>query len=216
MSEIYLGQDTVEESLAAQLPEFMPKDPESGNFKFFSTIAERLTDNESNTSSVDRAMSVQTADTIDQLERLSRLVDLKPYENEDREKFRARVLAEFQLVTCNGTVGDLLNATATILDTPLRTIKYTEEHTSGAGECQITVPGSKLDNLSLTDSDFAGIVDQLVPSSFRTAVLRQGTFTYISASDYNGGNFDPTKGYDGLDTNDDPKGNGGTYAGLLE
>ena len=215
--EIYLDHDTTEETLAAQLPEFMPKDPESGNFKFLSTIAERLDANEADIAAVDRAMTVQQADTIDQLERLARLVDLKPRRNETREHFRARVLSEFQLVTSQGTVKDLLNATATILDIELESIDYTEEHTSNAGNARISVPVSKLESIALSDTEFGKIVKELIPAGYRLDVFKKGTFTYVSPTTYNDSTFshDPDKGYDGLDTNGNPKNNGGTYAGVL-
>ncbi|UBF22614.1 P2 gpI-like phage tail protein [Halorubrum tailed virus 25] len=217
MSDVYLDHDTKEESLAAQLPEFMPKDPESGNYRFLSTIAERLESLENDIESIDRATSIQYADTIDQLEQLAELVNLQPYQNETTEHFRARVFAEFQLITSKGTVSDLLNATATILGVEIEDIRYTEEYTTAAGSARLNVPFSKLDQIPLSESEFGEIVSELVPSSYRVDVLKVGTFTFVSPETYNDGTFvhDPDLGYDGLDTNGDPKGNGGTYAGVL-
>ncbi|OYR54918.1 hypothetical protein [Halorubrum halodurans] len=214
---VYLDHETTEESLAAQLPDFMPKDPESGNYKFLSTIAERLDATDADIASVDRATTVQYADTVDQLERLARLVDLRPYRDETREHYRARVLAEFQLVTSQGTVKDLLNATATILDIEIEDIGYTEEYTAGGGSARINVPLSKLDQIALSDTEFGRIVSGLIPASYRLDVLKEGTFTYISPETYNDETFahDPERGYDGLDGSGDPKDNGGTYAGVL-
>jgi hypothetical protein len=216
MSDLYLEHDTTEEDLAAQLPSFMPKDPESGNYRFLATIAERLEATRADVEAVDRAKSVQHADTTEEIERLARLVDLKPHRNESREHYRARVLAEFQLVTSEGTVADVLNATATILGASVSNIDYTEEHTTEAGTAQLKIPSSLLDGLELTESDFAAILDKLIPAGYRIDALRKGTFTYISEATYNSGGHDSTKGYDGLDTNGDPKGNGGTYSGTIE
>jgi hypothetical protein len=227
--EVYLDHDTVEETLAAQLPTFFPKDPASGNYKFLSTIAERLTDLENDVKAIDRAATVQHADTRDQLEELAWLVGLQPKTGETREHFRARVIAEYQLVTCEGTVTDVLNAVSAMLGTTPEDINYTENHTSGAGDCQIGVPSSPLDAIEFTEAEFSEVVENLVPSSYRVDVLRKGTFTYLARTCYSGpydsanGGYDPTaldsdasKGYDGLDSNGDPKGKGGTYAGLLE
>lgn len=233
---IYLDHDTIEESLAAQLPEFMPKDPESGNYKFLSTIADRIDAYNSDIESVDRAKTPQTADTIEQLEEIARLVDLKPYQDETLEHFRARVISEFQLVTSKGTVRDLMNATATILDAEVDTIRYTEEHVPETGVCQLGVPSKQMNEVKLSDSEFVKIVDQLIPSSYTVDLYKSGTFTYISTSDwintrranntgtftfisstaYGNSNHDPVKGHDGLDTSGNPKDNGGTYSGIAE
>lgn len=213
--DFYLGQDTTEEALAAQLPTFMPKDPESGNYKFLSTIAERLDSLKDDIESVDRATTAYDADTIGQLEQIAQLIDVKPYQNEDREHYRARVLAEFQVVTSEGTVLDLLNATATVLDVDIEKIGYTEEYTTEAGSARLNIPSSKLSQFSLTDGEFAEFASNLIPASYRLDILRKGTFTYISPADYSSNNHDSDKGYDGLDVGGNPKDNGGTYAGVL-
>jgi hypothetical protein len=215
MSDVYLGHDTTEEKLSAQLPEYLPKDPESGNYKFLSTIAERLQSLEDDIDTVNRAKSVQYADTVDQLEKIATLVDLQPYQNETREHFRARVISEFQILTSEGTVKDLLNATATILNTQVKNIQYTEQHTTNAGECQISVPGLKLDTIELSSAELINIIEQLIISSYRATVLRRGTFTYIDETAYSS-SHNSVKGYDGLDSNGNPKNSGGTYAGILE
>lgn len=217
-NDVYLDHDTTEESLAAQLPEFMPKDPESGNYKFLSTIAERLDSFDEDIDAVDRAMTVQHADTVDQIERLARIVDLKPYQNESQKHFRARVISEFQLLTSKGTVSDLLNATATLLDVNKDKIGYTEEYRPEGGYAQLSVPLLKLELFTLSDSEFGRIVESLIPSSYFLEVIKQGTFTYISKSMYNDSTFthNTERGYDGLDTNGDPKETGGTYAGILK
>lgn len=214
---IYLEQDTFEEALAAQLPKYMPKDPNSGNYKLLSTIAERLESLDSDIDSIDRATTVSTADSLAQLERLADLVGLVPYTNETREHFRARVLAEFQAITSQGTVKNVIDGIATMLDTDVSNVKYTETHTTSGGSAQIEVPLSKLDSIAFDDQEFSSVIKELMPASYRIDILNRGTFTYISPADYNDAGFshDPDKGYDGLDTGGNPKGNGGTYAGVL-
>jgi hypothetical protein len=72
------------------------------------------------------------------------------------------------------------------------------------------------------------ILDKQSAAGFRIDIRSRGTFTYIGDDEYTGaydssnGGYDPTelssdatKGYDGLDSNGNPKDNGGTYAGLL-
>ena len=212
---VYLDHETTEEDLAAQLPSFMPKDPESGNFKLLKAIAERIDATAEDLESVDRAASPQYADTMDQLERLADLVNLTPRQGESKEHFRARVISEYQLVTSEGTVDDLLSAVATILDTDVRNIQYTETHVAVGGRCRINVPQSRLALLALSDSEFAEIVRRLIAASYVVDIIKTGTFTYISPEDYNNQLSTASEGYDGLDSNGDRKGNGGTYAGVL-
>lgn len=221
--------DTTAEDLSAQLPVYMPKDPGSGNYRLLKPIAESINNASADIEATDRALTVQHASTIEQLERIARLIDLPPRRNEGLEHYRARILARFQLVTSEGTVSDLLNGVSTILGASVRNISYTELHTSESGVCQVGVPGKKLDNLQLSESDFATIAEDLIAGGFRIDVLRKGTFTYQPESDYTGpydsgsGGYDSTAldsyapyGHDGLDTNGDPKDNGGTYAGLVQ
>ena len=217
MADIYLDHDTKRESLTAQLPSFMPTDPESGNYKFFSAIAERLESQEADVDSISRASSVLHADSLDQLERLAKFVDVVPYQNETREHFRARVIAEFQLLTSTGSVGDVLNATATILEAEVEDIGYSEDYTAEAGNVRLTIPLSNLKSTALSSEEFKEIGGQLLPAGYRLDVLNLGTFTYISPEEYLDSNFvhDADLGYDGLDSGGNPKDAGGTYAGVL-
>ena len=215
--------DTTIEDLASQLPAYMPKDPDSGNRRLFNPIAKEIDTTVSDKNAVDRALTAQHADTIEQLEKIGRLVNLRSHDGESLEHYRARIIAEFQLVTSKGTVRDLLNAVSTILDVPKEALGYTETHTSSAGNARVSVPQTKLKDVALTDGEFADIAERTIAASYRLDVFKAGTFTYLSESDYTGsGTYDSTDlisnadfGHDGLDTNDNPKDNGGTYAGVL-
>lgn len=221
----YLGEhDTIEEDLASQLPAWYPKDDGSGNWKLLATIGSEIGTLNTDAKLVDQALTVQDANTIDQIERIAKLVDLPPNRDETLEHYRARVLARFQALTSEATISDALNSVATILNADVENLTYTEEHTTEPGVCQIGVPGSRLDSFQLAGAEFAEIVDDLIAGGYRVDVLQRGTFTYLSESDYTGsGSYDPadldsniTKAHDGLDTNGDPKDNGGTYAGVLQ
>ena len=222
--ELFLDHDTTEEDLAAQLPSFMPKDDASGNYKLLAGIAERVDFTKEDLVDINEAMTVQHANSIQELDRLGRLVDLPPQRDETLEHYRARLIAEFQLVTGEGTVKDLLIGAASILDTDIESIKYTEEHTSGAAHSQLEVPTSRLAELQFSNTEFASILNELVPASYVVSILQRGTFTYLSEADYSGSgsynsadlNSDATLGHDGLDGSGDPKDNGGTYAGIVD
>ena len=216
MAREFGSHDTTEEDLAAQLPVWMPKDEGSGNWALLRPIAEQIDHTDADRAAVDGALTPQHADTIDQLREIAKLVDVTPYNNESLEHYRARVIAQFQLVTSKGTVSDLLNGVSVILDTSVENLGYTEEHSAAAGDCRVSVPASKLEQLTLGDSEFAEIVEGLIAASYRLDVFKAGTFTYITPDEYNSGLSEAQYGYDGLDTNGDPKDNGGTYATVLE
>jgi hypothetical protein len=211
----YGSHDTTEEDLASQLPSWMPKDDGSGNWKLLAPIAEQIDHADADRAAVDGALTAQHADTIDQLREIARLVDVTPKQDESLEHYRVRVLAEFQRITSEGTVSDLFGGISIVLDTPVNSLGYTEEHATGGGNCRVTIPSSKLESLAVSDSEFAKIAKGLLATSYRLDLFMPGTFTHITPEEYNAGASDPDRGYDGLDTNGDPKDNGGTYSTVL-
>jgi hypothetical protein len=194
----------------------MPKDSESGNWDLLSPIADEIDALDADRATIDSALTPQHADTIEQLHEFAKLVGVVPRQNETLEHYRARVIARFQMITSEGTVSDLLNGISVILNTSIENIEYTEEHATSAGNCRVSVPNSKLQALALSTTEFVEIVEGLLATSYRLDIFKGGTFTYITPEDYNLGLSDPELGYGGLDTNGDPKDNGGTYATVLE
>jgi len=228
MADPYLEHETTVEDLAAQLPSFMPKDPSSGNYKLLKTVADRLDALQADIVRIGQAKSVQQAQTIEELERLAVAVDLKRKTGESLEKFRARVLAEYALLTSEATVKDLLNGGALILGVSPSNLGYTETHVTEPGRAALKVTHGMVDSVSLTEQELAEALERIIAASYALDVLVEGTFTYLAETAYTGpydsanGGYDPAKlnsdpdlGHDGLDSNGDPKDTGGTYSGLL-
>lgn len=210
-----------------RLPQWMPRDDDSGNYKMAHSLGLSLDDVESWVEKLESATSVYDAETVPQLREQAKLVDLEPQTDEALEKYRTRVIAEFQTSTTEGTPRDLIENTATLLDTNPSEITY--ERTSESGSVLLHIPGRAVDDLPLSDTEFIEIVNKHIAAGFRIDATRRGTFTYLPESAYSGpydsanGGYDPsqlnsdaTLGHDGLDTNGDPKDTGGTYAGLIE
>lgn len=204
---------TTEEELASRLPVWMPKDLESGNYQLLAPIAKEIDAAESDMEAVDVAVTAQHAETIEQLQEIAKLVDVTPERDESLEHYRARVIAEFQLLTSKGTPRDVLNGIATILNTEITNLGYTEEHSDAAGNVRVEVPASKMDSLVLADGELAAIGEGLLATAYRLDIFKSGTFTYLSESAYSGpydsanGGYDPTAlnsdstlGHDGLGT----------------
>lgn len=211
MADPFLGHEETIEALAAQLPSYMPKDPASGNRKLLQPIADELDDLAADIELVDKAKSVQTAQTAEQLERLAVAVDLKRKTGESLEKFRARVLAEYALLTSEGTVADILGGAATILGVGQSDLGYTETHVPEPGRAQLQITDAMVNSVSLTETELAEALERLLAASYALDVLVAGSFEYMAAGDTS----DPDKGYDGLDGSGNPKDTGGTYSGLL-
>lgn len=210
-----------------RLPPWMPTGPDTGNFKLLDAVGRAIDRLDGDITEIDRANTVQHAETVAQLVNLAKLIDLPPEENEPIEKYRRRTIAEFQTTTTETTIADLIGNTATLLDLAPEEIGYSRPSENGVVRLQL--PQDSPESVSLSETEFIEIAEKHVAAGFRLEVLRDGTFTYVAESAYSGpydaanGGYDSTKldsdstiGYDGLDANGNPKGNGGTYAGFID
>lgn len=198
-----------------RLPQWMPTEPAKGNFKLLDVVGRAFDRLDGDLTDLENATTVQHAETVAQIEKLAALVGLPPEDGEGREKYRSRAIAEFQTMTTEATPADVINNTATMLDVRAKEITYKKLTENGA--ISLGVPGSALDDLALTDSEFVAIIGKHSAAGFRIEATRRGTFTYITPDDYTNNNHDPAKGYDSdSDGDGTPDGDGGTYAGLIE
>ena len=214
------------EYLIDTLPAFMENSEDSGNWRLYTPVGNRVDELEDDLRAVDRATSVQHADTLAQLEELAKLVDLPHREGEKKEHYRSRLFARYHLNTAEGTLSDLLTSVSNIIDSDIENIEYQDldaEATVG-----LVLPGKKVEQSDLTAQEIADILHDLVPAGYEVEGQKRGTYTYLADSAYSGpydsvnGGYDSTElnsdaslGHDGLDSNGDPKGNGGTYAGII-
>jgi hypothetical protein len=152
---------------------------------------------------------------LDRLAEIGKLVNAPPNEGETVAHYRARLITEFSTLSTEGTIEDVLNTVAEIFDISTDDIRYQEPAGGEEGTVEIALPAQALDEFELSDEEVAEVLNRFIAASYRVEGIRLGTFTYITPSDYNAGAFDSSKGYDGLDANDDPKDNGGTYAGTI-
>lgn len=204
------GKNT--EDLVRGLPSWMPNDPGSGNFNLLDSIGRAIDRLDADIRSTDRAASLQEAQSIGEVETLAYPVETKPKSGESLEKYRLRTMAEFQTITTEGTINEILLNAATLLGVDSSLLYYEQ---LAPGHSAIRVPMAAIDNLALNGSAFAENLKSQNAASYRLDITVSGTFTYISPDDYTAGTHDSTIGYDGLDANGDPIGSGGTYSGVL-
>lgn len=209
--------------LAKEMPSVFPRDPDSGNYKLFQVIGHEGDSTVDDKDAVDRAMTVQHADTVDQLHKLGELVDVKPREGESREKYRSRVLAKYQLVTCEGTIADIIHSVAIILDVEPERIQFRDAEETAEFGMRLTVPLDELESVDLTDEELAEVIDDLSAAGVGVTTQTQGTFKYISRTTYQAiqDGEDTWANYPGFDGYDETSGerknleDAGTYGGTL-
>jgi hypothetical protein len=202
------------EYLIDTLPEFMANSEQSGNWKLFTPIGNQISELEADIQDVDQAISVQRAETIDQLEALGKMAGVSHNEGEPKEHFRSRVVAEYQLNTTEGTISDVITSASQILQVSPKNIEYKNMDTPAV--VKLTIPASSVKGIDLTPAEVENILSDIMPAGYNIIGQKRGTFVYVTPTTYeNTTDWSTYDGYDGLDTNDEPKGTGGTYAGLI-
>lgn len=211
----YANGDEITRALAGGLPGYYPSSDESSNYDLLEPVGKHLGENANDILRIEDASSVEEARSIAELEELGKMVDTAPLEDEALEHYRARLIAEFALSSGAGTIRSLIETAAGVIDVPVDQIDFNEPAGGERGTAQLGLPGAAIEDLGLTEAFLIDILDQLVAAGYRLTAQIIGTFTYINPADYASNAHDPERGYDGLDTNGDPKDNGGTYAGLI-
>lgn len=201
------------ESLAAGLPGYFPKSPDTNNYKTLVAVGNSAESSVLDIDDVADATTVQNADSIEELNELAKAVSLNHRENESIETFRTRVIARYQALTSEGTGNDLLKNASTILNVPVEQIKFSDSPEPGL--VIMTFPLAAINELSISVTDFVTALEQQLAAGYRLNSQSRGTLSYISESEFTGATYDSTKGYDGL-TGGVPDGQGGTYSGLLQ
>jgi hypothetical protein len=201
------------ERLAAGLPEWLPRGPETENAKLLEAVGTGLDRIEADFREAGNAVHPQTAGSIALLEKLGARMGVSPLPGETKESYRVRVMAAHQLLTTEGTADELLGNLATLLGARPRSLKVRES--TEPGTFTIAVPSEALSNIGLSTEALNDIVKDQLAAGYRPIITASGTLNYISADEYDAGDYDASAGYDGLDAGE-PTGEGGTYGSLLE
>jgi hypothetical protein len=190
----------------------MPKDEGSGNFALLDAIGSSIDDLESDLSQIDSESKVQYASRKGSIEQIGNPFETVSKTNESVEKYRLRTFTEYQSITSEGTIDGLLNRVGGLLDVDPSVITYDEL----AANMKVGIPSKAANDLPLSVAEFSANLNLLVPAGYKLDLIMLGTFTYITPTQYTDGLSEAQYGYDGLDTQGDPKDNGGTYAAVLD
>lgn len=201
------------EDILDELPPWMPRSESTGNFKLLDAVGRGFDRLKEDIETANKATNPQTAESIGQLKQLGKIVETKPKTEESVNKYRRRLVGEFQITTNEATLEDIFKNISTLLDIQVESIGYNQGTESNS--IILSVPANSIDSISLTQEEFAEILNKQVAAGFNIDLQSRGTFTYRTVGSYENEVNNTDKGYDGLDSNNNPKNNGGTYAGLL-
>lgn len=191
------------EYLVDSLPTYYPKEEEGSNYKLLKVIANRFDESEEYTKNLRQATTVQNADTSEQLKKHSERVNLKQREGEGLEKFRARTIAQHQLLTCEGTPLDIIQSVAEIINGKIDGIHYTEYR--GDNEMIVVgMPSQLLDEHELSEEEISEEVNKLTPAGYELTPFVRGTFEIAGKSTYENNEHDPSKAVSSLNEDGEP------------
>lgn len=204
--------DNNTEELVDSLPTYYPKNEEGNNYKVLEVIGNRIDELDEYTSNLDNATSVQYSDTSGQLSEHAKLVDIQQERNESREQFRSRIIARFHLLTSEGTTMDILHAVSEIIQIDISELGYEED----GNVIFISIPNSAVESIELTSQDVSDVTAKLLPAGRELNTETTGTLFYITPEEYENNEYDADYGYDTLDEDGNPIGEGGTYSGYFQ
>lgn len=198
------------------LPVWLDDGSGSNNHDVFDPAGQQISPMQLDLHDMKFEMHIQTAQEWGSLEEIGYMVDLEPTEGEHIEHFRARILAEFLVITSSGTIWNLMNGLSIILGIDVSQIADYQEYDTG-WDITLRVPTMALDNTRLTAEEVAELGEKLLSPTKDLDILSRGTFYFRTPEYYNSRSdwTDYEYGWDGLDANGDPKDTGGTYAGIV-
>ena len=208
---------TIEE-LATALPAFMPKDETSGNYDLLWAAAEAIDRLDADIETVDKAMTLQDAEKASSINRIADVVGASRRDGESLEKYRARVLMEFQSLTSEGTISDIFILLSSILRGEVDELWYQDWRYlyDEPSTVAFLVPFHRVEDSVLDPADLPDIADKLNPAGKRVEIQYFGTLRPVSVEEYESGQADPDRGFGTLDENGDPAESGGTFGGLIQ
>ena len=198
------------EKMVDSLPTAFPKAKDKNNYSVYGPIANQQRDMNMDIHRVKNAKLVQQAETIEELVELGKLVDTYPKTSESLEKYRLRVLTEYQSITNEASPTEIIENSAYVLNVHIDEVEYSEADTPGY--IVVGVEKEAFDESSLSQQEITELLEKNIPAGYQLVSVIAGTLEFISEEDHNIENNYPETGYSGLDSNENPTGIGGTYS----
>lgn len=211
-SGINLESRTVED-LADSLPTYFRKDYTSNNYKLYGAVGEEIDEINKSLIDLEKSTMITEAESLQALEKLAKIVNVTPRNNETLEHYRIRVISNFQNITNEATHNDLIEQLSFILDVKKDVLHVFDSKIPGV--ISIGMPQTAVDNTALSEEEISIIMEKNVAAGYTFEGIITGTFIHITSERLENEEYDESVGYDSLDENGNPKGQGGTYSTLL-
>jgi len=199
------------EDLVRALPNWMPKDPKSGNFSLLIPAGQRIERAEADIETIKNETILQYASKIGSIKLISESVGAPQSKNDSVEKYRLKTISEFQSITNESTIDNILQRISSLLNVNIENLEYEEQN----GFSIIYIPSLALENLTISVNEFSTIVNSLSVAGYSIDIQITGTLDFVTPEQYQSGEYDSEFGYDSLDTDGEPGGTGGTYSAII-
>ena len=209
------------EQLVNSLPSYYADDDESGNWKLLDAVGRQVVDLDGDIQTLDGETTVQEAMDVDSLEELAGMVQVQRYSGESRDHYRARILAEYQLNTSEGTIDDAFGSIATILGCEIEDLWFQDWRFLFGEVHRRTVcfllPRDGVEGIDLSGEEISEVVQKLAPVGTTVKSQYNGSLRYKTKDEFESKNWNGFDGgYDALDSEGNPTGKGGTKGGLIQ
>lgn len=145
--------------------------------------------------------------TGEQLNRLGRRVFVPRRTGEGDNRYRGRIKVELRKRVGGGTIGDVKEVSAALLNSTEDAIGLSEDFSNQKATFTLSIDPRTLENAGVSQSDYLEFIGEIKAAGVRVNAIQRGTFEFRAAGDVS----DPAKGWDGLDYT----GEAGDWAGLL-
>jgi len=180
--------------------------------KLFIPAAESLHDLDEEIKETQAGLYLETASTFAEVEKLGEIVGVSPADSDTLQYYKKRVATQYQQLSQSGNPVDILSYASTLFEVDKETL--TLDFIDGKAKFKLSAPTGAIESNVQNTSNAVDVFQEITAATFSADVIGRGTLEYITESEYQNSNYDSSKGYDGLDSNGDPKGNGGTYGTL--
>lgn len=204
-------ENTPEERLTETFTSPYPADDQNSEWNaLIVALANQFKDLDATRQEIEQSKFVTEA-TGKQLDKLAAIFQVGRETGEPDDTYRLRIQAALRAQLSSGTVEEVREAIAVLLDMNRDDVVIQEPYDSTGIVLEAGVPEHEINDVGITSAEFADFIDTVVASGVDTTAFLTGTFQFTSQSSP----VTSDKGFQELDSNNDPiAGTGGTWAEL--
>lgn len=193
-------EQEVRERAEAVMKSVYPTDPGTDWDKLLEVILEEF---EREHQVIDAILSGRYIDdaTGAQLNKIGEFWQVERRDQEGDDLYRARIKAQFPRHTSRATIDEVIEASATLLDTHPQRFDIHENFDIEPARFDIVVEEIALHDAGVSIDDYQQLIQDIKPAGVKAVATIGSQFTYRSHSDFDDGVNDANKGYDDYDPN---------------